>query len=362
MDKDQKIKAISSEAFGSLPDGSKATLYTLVNNQGSRLQISDYGCTVVRMESPDKRGELADVVLGFDSLQGYLESRYFFGAIIGRTANRIGGASFSLDGVTHTLAKNTGIGNNLHGGLKGFDKVLWSVTELTSPEGPALSFKYHSADGEEGFPGAVDVEAVHTWTHDHTLRIDLTATSGRPTVLNLTHHSYFNLAGAGQGDILSHQVEIFADHFTPIGQGQIPTGEIRELGASPLDFRTPHAIGERIKAVDGQIELSRGYDHNFVLRKSGDPSIPQLAARVREENTGRVLEVSSTQPGVQFYTGNFIRPDTKGKDSQVYGPHSAFCLEPQHFPDSPNKPQFPSTRLDPGQTYRHTIAYRLSAS
>jgi aldose 1-epimerase len=301
---------------------------------------------------------MADVVLGFDHLDDYLGNDPFFGALVGRYANRIDKARFTLDGVEYKLAKNDGE-NSLHGGLKGFDKKAWKARE-PSKDHPALELTYLSKDGEEGYPGNLNVKVVYTLTDSNELRIDYTATTDKNTVLNLTNHSYFNLAGQGSGDVLKHVLMINADRFTPIDAALTPTGELRSVAGTPLDFRKPTAIGARIDDDNEQLKFGKGYDHNFVLNHKGNDLT--LAARVTEPQSGRVLEVLTTQPGVQLYTGNFLDGTIHGKGGKVYGRRSAFCLETQHFPDSPNQPKFPSTELKPGQTYHQTTIYKFSVA
>jgi aldose 1-epimerase len=347
---------MQKSTFGTTRDGQAVDLYTLTNHAGMQVAITNYGGRVVSILVPDRHGEKADVVLGFDNLEGYLGNNPFFGALVGRYANRIGNARFVLDGVTYKLAQNDGP-NTLHGGLKGFDKVVWKARQL-SQDHPALELTYTSKDGEEGYPGNLAVTVVYTLTEANELRIDYAATTDKDTVLNLTNHSYFNLAGQGSGDILKHELTIKADRFTPVDATLIPTGELRPVKDTPLDFRRPALIGARIEQDNEQLKFGRGYDHNFVVNRRGDGLA--LAARVVEQASGRVLEVLTTQPGVQFYSGNFLDGSVRGKGGTAYGRRSAFCLETQHFPDSPNKPQFPSSELKPGQTYHQTTVYRFS--
>jgi aldose 1-epimerase len=307
---------------------------------------------------PDKNGQFGDIVLGYDNLDGYLKATPYFGALIGRYGNRIGGGKFTLDGKTYTLATNNGP-NSLHGGIKGFDKVVWKVAKAgIGPQGPRLELNYLSPDGEEGFPGNLNVTAIYTLMDENELRVDFTAMTDQPTVCNLTHHSYFNLAGQGNGDILGQLVYINADSFTPVDSNLITTGEIKPVDGTPFDFRKPTAIGVRINSDDEQIKFGNGYDHNWVVNKpSGQLG---LMARVYEPGTGRVMEVWSPEPGLQFYTGNYLDGSITGKDGKVYQRRTAFCMEPQHYPDSPNKPQFPTTELKPGETYHNTIIYKFS--
>jgi aldose 1-epimerase len=313
---------------------------------------------------PDKNGEFADVVLGFDSLDGYTNPKYvgacpYFGALIGRYGNRIGGATFTLEGQTYTLAKNNN-GNSLHGGLKGFDKVVWQVAEAeVGKHGPKLELSYLSKDGEEGFPGNLKVKATYTLTDDNELKLQFTATTDKPTVVNLTHHSYFNLAGQGNGDILGHLVYIKSDKTTPVDAGLITTGEFADVTGTPFDFRTPTAIGARINDPNTILQYGPGYDHNWVINKPFGKY--GLMARVSDPKSGRVMEVWSDEPGLQFYAGNFLDGTLTGKGGKVYQRRSAFCMEPQHYPDSPNKPNWPSVELKPGQAYHNTIVYKFSA-
>jgi|SRR5579859_1569071 len=353
-----KPGSTKKSSFGKTPDGEAVDLYTLTNKNGAEVEITNYGGSVVSLKVADRDGKLGDVVLGFDSVDGYVNNTSYIGALIGRYGNRIGHAQFKLDGKTYTLAKNNGE-NTLHGGTKGFNKALWTAKEIPAKDGQALELTYLSKDGEEGFPGNLHVRVVYTLTDSNALRIEYSATTDKDTVVNLTNHSYFNLAGPGSGDILGHVLTVNSDKFTPVDSGLIPTGELRNVGGTPFDFRKPTAMGARINSDDEQIKLGGGYDHNFVLnRKAGDPI--SLAARVEEPKTGRVMEVWTTEPGVQFYTGNFLDGSLRGKGVS-YIKRSAFCLETQHFPDSPNKPEFPSTELKPGQRYHTTTIYKFSA-
>ena len=339
-----------------MPDGRNVSLYTLHNEKGMEAKITDYGGIVVSLTSPDRDGKYADIVLGYDNLAGYLKDTPYFGALIGRYGNRIAKGQFTLNGKSYTLAVNNGE-NALHGGKVGFDKVLWTAHTKTSSVGQSLELTYVSKDGEEGYPGTLTVKAVYTLTENNTLRLDYTATTDADTVVNLTHHGYFNLAG--KGDILGHQVYIKSDKFTPVDKGLIPTGELRPVAGTPFDFNTPTAIGARVNAEDEQIKFGGGYDHNWVINKA-DGEITVMA-RVYEPTTGRVMEVSSTEPALQFYCGNFLDGTITGKNGRVYQHRNAFCMEPQHYPDSPNHPAFPSVVLKPGQTYKNTIIYGFSA-
>ncbi len=343
------------ESFGRTQDGTPVSLYTLRNRNGMEARIMNYGGIVVSLKVPDRNGTLGDVVLGYDNLADYLKSSPYFGAMVGRYGNRIAKGKFTLDGVEYSLAVNNGP-NALHGGIRGFDKVVWQASESTSAEGPSLELTYLSKDGEEGYPGDLKVKAVYTLTQDNSLRLEYTATTDKDTVLNLTQHSYFNLAGKGNN--LDHVVWIDADKFTPVDSTLIPTGELRPVEGTPFDFRKPTAIGARIGQDDQQLKFGNGYDHNYVLNKP----MGKLAvvARVTEPTSGRVFELSTTEPGLQFYTGNFLDGSLTGKGGWKYEFRSAFCMEPQHFPDSPNHPEFPSAELRPGETYHHTIVYHFS--
>jgi aldose 1-epimerase len=331
-------------------------VYSLRNDHGMEARIATYGGIVLSLTAPDRDGSFADVVLGYEHLDDYLKFTPYFGALVGRYANRIGGARFMLNGRTYTLAQNNGV-NSLHGGLKGFDKAVWDAKVVESTKGPALELTYLSRDGEEGFPGNLIIKAVHMLTRENELRIDFTATTDAPTICNLTHHSYFNLAG--QGDVLGYEVYLNASRFTPVDAGLIPTGELRPVAGTPFDFRKATPVGARIHADDPQLKLAGGYDQNFVIDKP--PGELGLHARVFEPATGRVLEVLSTEPGVQMYTSNHFDGSIIGKGGRAYQRYGALCLEPQHFPDSPNKPEFPSVVLLPGQVYRNTIIYKFSA-
>ncbi len=348
---------IEKEAFGSV-DGVPVDLYTLTNANGIEMKATNYGGIVTSLKIPDTQGQLGDVVLGFNTVKEYVKDSPYFGAIIGRYGNRIGQAKFSLDGREYVLAKNNGE-NSLHGGIKGFDKVVWEAHAGTSDGGVKIAFHYVSKDGEEGFPGNLDVTVTYTLTNDNTFRIDYEATTDKPTVVNLTNHTYWNLAGEGSGDVLGHELMLNADTFTPVDNGLIPTGELMTVENTPMDFRTLTAIGKRIDAKFDQLELGNGYDHNWVLnRPATDGMAP--AATVYEPKSGRLMEVFTTEPGIQFYSGNFLDGSIVGKSGKAYGFRNGFCLETQHYPDSPNKPDFPSTVLRPGATYRTTTIYKFS--
>ncbi len=349
--------SIQHSSFGHLPDGTAIDLYRLRNPRGMEVHITNYGGIVTYLTAPDRQGHFADVVLGYDSLAGYLKSSPYFGALIGRYGNRIARGSFSLNGIRYTLAINNAP-NSLHGGTVGFDKVAWQVTDArVSPDGPTLSLLYVSADGEEGYPGRLTVHATYTLTGDNALRLEFTASTDKDTVINLTQHTYFNLRG--HGDVLDSVAQINAKEFTPVDSTLIPTGELRPVNGTPFDFRTPTPIGARIAVDDEQIRFAGGYDHNWVIDKPAEAL--GVMATVYDPQSGRVVEASSTEPGLQFYTGNFLDGTITGKRGQVYRRRDAFTLEPQHYPDSPNHPAFPSTVLKPGQTYRNVIAYRFYA-
>jgi aldose 1-epimerase len=351
--------SIRSTPFGRTREGTDVQLFSLTNARGMEARITTYGGIVVTLTAPDRHGRFADVVLGYDSFADYRDKNGpYFGALIGRYANRIAHGRFSLNGSTYTLTVNNG-SNSLHGGKVGFDKVVWTVSGAASTsEGPQLSLKYVSQDEEEGYPGKLEVSAVYTLTDENALRLDYTATTDKETVLNLTQHSYFNLRG--YGDVLNHRIQINANRFTPVDDTLIPTGESKPVAGTPFDFLKPRPIGARIGEADEQLGFGKGYDHNWIVNRIAGASLATLAT-VFEPETGRVLEVLSTEPGLQFYSGNLLERSIIGKAHTVYGPHSGFCLEPQHFPDSPNQPQFPSTVLKPGQIYRNTIVYRFTA-
>lgn len=355
----EKTMSNDPVVFGTTPDGKSVMLYTLRNAAGMEAKITNYGGIIVSLTAPDKNGTYADVVLGYDSLAGYIRVTPYFGALIGRYGNRIGKGQFTLDGKAYQLTVNDGA-NHLHGGKVGFDKVVWDAKQVTTADGPGLVLTYVSKDGEEGFPGTLTSTVTYTLKANNELVMDFAATTDKPTIVNLTAHSYFNLAGATSGkSILDHLMMIDADAYTPVDNGLITTGELKDVAGTPMDFRTPTAIGARIGADDPQLHLGPGgYDHNWVLNGGGKSLA--VNARVVEPTTGRVLEVLSDQPGVQFYSGNFLDGTIIGKGGVKYEFRHGFCLEPQHFPDSPNKPSFPSVRLDPGQKYTATIVYRFS--
>jgi len=342
--------SISKHAFGETPEGVAVELYTLTNENGLRARIMTYGAIVVSLEVPDRDGNLADITLGYDALDGYIANNPYFGAIVGRYGNRIAKGSFTLDGVPYQLATNDGE-NHLHGGMRGYDKVVWNAEPVETDDAVGLKLTYLSPDGDEGYPGNLSCEVTYLLTNDDELKVSYVATTDKATPVNLTHHSYFNLTGCAR-DILGHELIINADRYTPVDAGLIPTGELAAVAGTPMDFTSPKAIGAEIDQVPG------GYDHNYVLNKEDGGM--SLAARVYEPDSGRVMEIYTTEPGIQFYSGNFLDGSITGKSGIVYGKYYGFCLETQHFPDSPNKPDFPSTILRPGETYRHETVHKFS--
>lgn len=348
---------ISKQPYGQTADGQSVDLYTLTNAAGVELGVTNFGGIITSLRVPDRAGAMGDVVHGFDRWDGYLRGHPFFGALVGRYGNRIARGKFTLNGVEYSLALNNGP-NALHGGLKGFDKVAWQANAISTDAGPGLVLRYLSRDGEEGYPGNLSVVVTYVLADPAELRISYSANTDKDTVINLTNHSYFNLAGGG--DILGHEVQLFADQFTPVDANLIPTGVLQDVSGTPFDFRTPTAIGARINDAHEQITRGGGYDHNFVVR--GPMGALRPAARVTEPTTGRALEVFTTEPGVQFYTGNFLDGSLTGKRGAVYARRSGFCLETQHFPDSPNQPGFPSTVLKAGETYRSTTVFRFGVA
>lgn len=351
------------ERFGATPDGQPVEAVVLANRHGMRARVIAWGAALQELDAPDRRGRVDDVVLSYPDMAGFIRKPQFFGATVGRYANRIAKGAFSLDGHTYHLATNDGA-NALHGGRRGFDKVLWTVADVKSGASAAsVTFARTSPDGEEGYPGELRARVTYTLDEAGALTISYAATTTKPTVVNLTNHSFFNLAGAASGrDILGERLTIMADRYTPVDAGLIPTGELRSVAGTPLDFRTPHTIGERIHTgTEPQLVSGQGYDHNFVLA-GGVTTQPKLAVRLEDPASGRVMELLTTQPGVQFYSGNFLDGTVVGKRGYIYRQSDGLALEPQHFPDSPNQPAFPSTRLDPGQTYRQVSIYRFSVA
>jgi aldose 1-epimerase len=344
--------------FGKLEDGNQVFLYSIKNSSGMKVNIINYGAIVTHVFVPDKDGKIEDVVLGYDSLDGYVNDKVFLGAIVGRYGNRIANGKFSLDGKEYQLAKNNGE-NHLHGGPKGFYKVLWNAESVKSDSGESLRLKYVSKDGEEGYPGTVELTVTYTVTEANELKIDYEGKTDKPTVLNLTNHSYFNLSGDFTKTILDHELQINADRFTPVYQDSITTGELKEVKGTPFDFRKLTPVGLHINDKDEQMQFGGGYDHNWVLNNF-DRKVREIAL-LYHPNTGRYMEVLSDQPGLQFYSGNFLDGSFAGKNGIIYNKRTALCLEAQFFPDSPNKPHFPSVTLRPSEIYRQTTIYKFSA-
>lgn len=348
------VASMKRESFGNAPGGEAVELITLTNAHGVELRAMTYGAIIVSLKVPDRAGQLGDVVLGYNSLAGYVKSSPYFGAVVGRYGNRIAKGKFTLDGADYTLAVNNGP-NALHGGLRGFDKVVWSADTLRTPEGVGIRFRYVSKDGEEGYPGTLTTTVTYSLTDANEVHIAYEATTDKATPVNLTQHAYFNLAE--KGDILAHVLTLNADRYTPVDSTLIPTGELVPVAGTPFDFTTPHTIGERISGDHQQLKFGGGYDHNFVLTRA-DTGLA-LAAVLKEPTSGRVLEVRTTEPGVQFYSGNFLDGTLTGKGGVVYAHRIGLCLETQHFPDSPNQAAFPNTILRPGQTYRSLTVWRF---
>lgn len=351
-----RTPSVSRAPYGRTPDGAAVDVFTLTNRNGVEVRAITYGAFVVSLRTPDRAGKLDDVVLGFDNLEGYLASGSHMGSVVGRYGNRIAKARFNLDGKTYRLAANDGE-NHLHGGVKGFDRLVWSGEEVRRGEDVGVAFGLVSPDGDESYPGRLKATVTYTLTPRDELVVEYLATTDKPTVVNLTQHSYFNLAGQGTGDILDHELTIHAGRFTPVGPGLIPTGALAPVAGTPLDFRTPTRIGARIDQDHEQLKLGRGYDHNYVLDRTGPGLV--LAARLLDAKSGRVLDVHTTEPGVQLYTGNFLGTET-GKGGRTYPRQSGLCLETQHYPDSPNRPEFPSTVLRPGEEYRSKTIFAFS--
>jgi aldose 1-epimerase len=344
--------------YGVMPDGAAVDLYTLGDENGLRVQIITYGGTIVGIEVPDRKGVRDNVVLALPSLAAYLAQDSYLGALVGRFANRIGGASFVLDGREYQLSKNDGA-NCLHGGRVGFNKAVWRVVDRADDPEPRLTLRHASPDGDQGFPGAVVLEVTYVVSGGNILRIHYQAETDRPTVVNFTNHAYFNLSGPASANILGHELMIVAEQFTPINNELIPTGQTHDVADTPFDFREPHPIGGRIRQQDEQLEIALGYDHNFVLSAPARGEL-RLAARARDPHSGRVLDVHTTQPGLQFYSGNHLDGTLRGTTGKAYSRHTGFCLETQHFPDSPNQPGFPCTILRPGKHFASTTEYRFS--
>ena len=349
---------ITKSTFGKTTDGQQADLYVLSNNKGMQVAITNFGATIVSVKVPDRNGKVADVVLGYDDVKDHESGKAYFGATVGRYANRIAHGEFTLNGTTYTLAKNDGE-NHLHGGVRGFSKKMWTAKEVSTGNRPALKFTYVSEDGEEGYPGKLEASVTFTLTDKSELIIQYSAATDKATVINLTNHSYFNLAGQDSGDILSHHLTLYADKFTPVDATLIPTGELRNVKGTPFDFTRAEAIGTRINQSDQQLKFGKGYDHNWVLKKNKVGGLSP-AAELYDAQSGRVVDVQTTEPGVQFYSGNFLDGTARGKAGKAYNYRTGLCLETQHFPDSPNHPHFPTTTLKPGERFRSTTIYAFS--
>lgn len=343
---------IDTSEFGTTPEGQKVSLYTLTNASGNVVQLTNYGAIITKVEVPDRDGKKANLMLGFPTLEGYLGRHPYFGATVGRYANRIAGGKFSIDGKTYTLVTNNGP-NHLHGGTVGFDKKVWSAETKQTENALQVTFRTTSPDGEEGYPGSLDVTAEYSWSNDNELQFSFSATTDKATVVNLTNHGYWNLAGAGSGDVLDTELKLFCDRYLAVDDTLIPTGQIASVEGTPLDFRQTHKLGERID----MLPQTKGYDHCFVV--NGQPGTLRPAARAVDPKSGRVMEVFTTQPGVQLYTGNHLGG---GPSAGGFKQHEGFCLETQHYPDSPNKPEFPTTLLKPGQQYRETTMHKFSVA
>lgn len=353
----QTTGGIEKTPFGKLPDGREVVLYTLSNTLGMTMKVMNYGGIIVSLTAPDKNGNYEDIVLGYDSLPGYLKDSPYFGALIGRYGNRIAKGRFTLDGMGYQLAQNN-LGNHLHGGLKGFDKVLWDIEPYPVKDGVAIKLTYTSNDMEEGYPGTLRAEVIYTLTSQNALKINYTATTDKKTIVNLTQHTYFNLSGNGKRDILQHELMLDADSFLPVDETLIPTGELRKVEGTPFDFRKPVAIGLRIGQNDEQLRIGGGYDHCWVLNGRGDS--PRKVATLYDPVSGRLMMVYTTQPGIQFYSGNFLDGSITGKNNVIYNKHYGLCLETQHYPDSPNIPDFPTVVLNPGEVYSTETVYAFS--
>jgi len=352
-----KAGTIEKRDFGKMPDGTPVFEYTLTNAKSMSVGVINYGGIITSINVPDREGRTDNVVLGFRNIDDYVAKNPYFGTLTGRYANRIGNAKFTLDGAEHQLAANNGP-NSLHGGVQGLDKKIWAVKEMPGDGNVGLELSYLSPDGEEGYPGNLAITVLYTLTDENEFRIDYTAMTDKPTVVNLTSHSYFNLAGNGSGTVLNHKLQLNADRFTPVDATLIPTGKILDVAGTPFDFREPQVIGDRIRQADEQLVYGRGYDHNWVLNRSDDVSLV-LAAKLHDPVTGRVMEIHTTEPAIQFYAGNFLDGTLVGSSGGMYRQGDGLCLETQHYPDSPNKPDFPSTVLKPGETYKTTTVHRF---
>ncbi|HET9373108.1 MAG TPA: aldose epimerase family protein [Vicinamibacterales bacterium] len=342
--------------YGKTPDGQVIEVITLNNNRGVEMSVMTYGGTILSLKTPERRGQSGDIVLGFDSLESYFDKSPYFGCLIGRYCNRIAKGRFTLDGTPYQLPINNDP-NSLHGGTTGWDKVVWKADTFQNAMGQGVVLTHVSPDGDQGYPGKVTADVTYTLTDDGRLVVDYHAVTDKPTVINLTQHSYFNLSAGASADILGHQLMLNADRYTPVDETLIPTGEIAAVEGTPFDFRTPTAIGARINQDHEQLKRGKGYDHNWVLTRQGDGLMP--AARVVDPASGRTLDISTTEPGIQFYSGNFLDGTLTGKSSKTYAHRSGLCLETQHYPDSPNQPTFPSTVLRPGQEYRSQTVFRF---
>jgi aldose 1-epimerase len=354
-----KEASVTKAVFGTTPAGETVDVYTMTNPEGMEVRAITYGGIITVLRVPDRDGRLDDIALGFDNLEGYLKNPPFFGAIIGRYGNRIGRGRFTLDGKAYTLAINNAP-NHLHGGVKGFDKVVWQAESFKKDDVVGVVFTHTSPDGDQGYPGNLSLRVTYTLTPRNELEVEYEATTDKPTPVNLTQHTYFNLAGDGSRDVLDHMLTLHASRYTPVDATLIPSGGLATVEGTPFDFRMPTAIGARIAANDAQIRYGNGYDHNYVIDRTSEGLV--AAAHVMEPMTGRVLDVSTTEPGMQFYTGNFLDGTLMGKRGHVYKQRMGFCLETQHFPDSPNKPTFPNTILRPGETFRSKTVFAFSVS
>jgi aldose 1-epimerase len=357
MKEDKVYMKLEKQPFGKTENGKEVFVYSLANKKGMEVRIMTYGGSVISLRIPDRTGQFADVVLGYADLAGYLKMNPYFGGTIGRFGNRIAGGKFTLNGTPYQLTVNSAE-NHLHGGTYGFDKVVWDSEEIETDSTIGVRLKYSSPDGEEGYPGNLDVTVTYILTNTNELHIDYQATTDKPTIVNLTHHSYFNLTGAGEGDILGTELMIAADRYTPVDTKLIPTGELQDVSGTPLDFRKPIPIGARIDEDNDQLKIAGGYDHNWVLNKNDNTL--SLAATAYDPKSGRMLEVFTTEPGLQFYSGNFLDGSITGKGEKVYQHRYGFCLEPQHYPDTPNKPGFPPVDLKPGEKYLQKTVYKFS--
>lgn len=348
---------IEKKIFGTLPTGEQVYSYTLKNKNGMEISIINYGATVVSLTAPDRNGKFEDVVLGYDSLEGYINDKSYFGSIVGRYGNRIGKGKFSIDGNNYQLTINDGE-NHLHGGINGYNKVFWNAEPAITDSSQSLKLTYVSPDSEQGYPGTVTLQVIYTLNNNNELQIDYTGVTDKPTILNPTHHSYFNLTGNPGNTILDHELTINAENFTPVGKGLITTGKLAKVENTPIDFRKPEKIGLRINDDFEQLKFGKGYDHNWALDNYNGKV--QTAVTLYDSTSGRLMEVLTDQPGMQFYSGNFLDGTIKGKNNILYKLRTGLCLEAQGFPDSPNKPNFPSVRLNPGETYKQTTIYKFS--